>query len=397
MDPRLSPYSPGAGTRPEVLAGRTEELDRFSVLIDRLGAGRSGEPIIFAGSSGMGKTVLLRECDRRAGAAGWFTAYEEVDAQSSLRSVMALTARKVLLEMSASRRYGDRVKRALGVLKAFTSVGILGVSVGIDVEAIKGTADTGLLRRDLLAVFTELGQVVASDSSGVVFFLDELHTLRQSQEMEVLDSVIHAMAQQGLPVTAIGAGVFPTALGFEDAADNSSPSTYGGRLYRVIRLRPLLPDVAARWLTEPAARVGVMVAPAAVNLGVGFAEGSPWVLQLLGEAAWEQAAGPSEVSETDMGAAIVSVRERLDGECFPRLLRGIDPTGWSLLRLLAHAPQGFVDLDEAEEREELPRDVSRLAIKQLAARDILSIVRNGSRQYQFAFPGVRSYVIRNVG
>lgn len=134
MDPRTSPYAPGAGTTPSLLAGRERELERFSILIDRLQTGRSTEAVLFAGARAMGKTVLLRECQRRARSAGWFTTFEEVDPSVPLRQVMALNARDVLFEMSASRRYGDRIKRALGVLKAFTSIGILGVTLKIDAE-----------------------------------------------------------------------------------------------------------------------------------------------------------------------------------------------------------------------------------------------------------------------
>jgi hypothetical protein len=50
--------------------------------------------------------------------------------------------------MSASRRYGDKIKRAFGVLKAFTSIGILGVTLKIDAELIPGTADSGIFKRD---------------------------------------------------------------------------------------------------------------------------------------------------------------------------------------------------------------------------------------------------------
>jgi hypothetical protein len=79
MDPRTSPYAPGAGTTPILLAGREGELERFSILIDRLQGQRSTEAVLFAGARAMGKTVLLRECQRRARSADWFTTFEEVD------------------------------------------------------------------------------------------------------------------------------------------------------------------------------------------------------------------------------------------------------------------------------------------------------------------------------
>ena len=391
MDPRDSPYSPGAGTSPGLLAGRERELERFSILIDRLALGRSAESVLFAGSRGMGKTVLLRECERRAKAAGWFTAFEEVDPDLPLRQVMAFNARDVLFEMSASKRYGDRIKRALGVLKAFTSVGILGVKFNIDAELIPGTADSGVFRRDLLALFRELGQIAASDRSGVVFFLDELHTLRGSEEMAVLDAVIHGMSQDALPVTAVGAGVF-SGPGYHDPSEPMGVSTYAGRLYRVLRLYRLDRESAAQAIVEPARALGVAFEPAAEAAAVEFADGSPYFLQLIGEQAWEEAAGQS-ITHDDVVSAERHVSRRLDEEFYPRVLRGLDPDARQALTRIAELGTRSVwrdDLVTASGRSwpELSEPVSTLM-----TRGIVDVA--GSRLYSIATPGMTGYLSRS--
>ncbi len=59
MDRRLNPYAPGAGAPPPELAGRDELIERASIALDRIRAGRSARSFILYGLRGVGKTVLL--------------------------------------------------------------------------------------------------------------------------------------------------------------------------------------------------------------------------------------------------------------------------------------------------------------------------------------------------
>lgn len=396
MDPRDSPYAPGAGTRPVLLAGREAELEQFSVLLDRLARGRPAEAILFAGSRGMGKTVLLRECSRRARAEGWFTSFEEVDPHLALRDMIALNARDVLYEMRASKRFGDRIKRALGVLRAFTSIGVLGVKLTIDSELLPGTADSGVFKRDLLALCRELGEIAATDQSGVVFFLDELHTLVGTEEMAVLDSVIHGLAQDGLPVTVVGAGIF-AGPGFRSPGDVVSPSTYAGRLYRVLRLRALSRDASGAALTEPAGELNVSFEDAGLREAVGFAGGVPWFLQLVGEEAW-CAGSDGFISTAASRLAVSKVRRRLCEEFYPRILRSLTAEDEAILKIIVSLPGEEVDGYEivmaAKDATGLGGGDLTIALKGLMQRDIirLSNLADQRRMYSFTFPGTAAYL-----
>jgi Cdc6-like AAA superfamily ATPase len=59
VEPRKNPYTPGAGARPEELAGRDEEINAFEILLARLRDGRAEQSQIITGLRGVGKTVLL--------------------------------------------------------------------------------------------------------------------------------------------------------------------------------------------------------------------------------------------------------------------------------------------------------------------------------------------------
>jgi hypothetical protein len=266
---------------------------------------------------------------------GWFVASEELNSGDEFSTVIGLVTRQLLLSMSASRRFGDRVKRALGVLKAFSAVSAMGVKVDLDVDAVIGTADSGVLRRDVGDLFVEIGKLAASDGAGVVFLFDELHTRRNDGSLDVLDLALHRVAQRGLPVTMVGAGIFPgTWVDDGDEPEHSDISTYASRMYRLLRLRPLSGADTRRALSVPAERVGVDVDEAALDVAITFTRGHPWFIQLLGEAAWDAATG-STITREDVTMAAASIRKRLYADFFPQLLRGLPSEATQVLEILA--------------------------------------------------------------
>ena len=149
MDPVRNPYSPGAGTRPPALVGRDRQIADADVALQRLLLGRDGRGQLLVGLRGVGKTVLLNEFERLADKHGFVHAHIEVAEDGRLTGLLAGALRMVLLEMDAKRRIGDRARRALGGVKAFSVRLPDGPEFGMDVEAVLGRADTGNLAQDL--------------------------------------------------------------------------------------------------------------------------------------------------------------------------------------------------------------------------------------------------------
>ena len=54
MQKRDNPYTPGAGRKPPMLAGRDRDLAGFQTLIERLGAGGYERSLIYSGLRGLG-------------------------------------------------------------------------------------------------------------------------------------------------------------------------------------------------------------------------------------------------------------------------------------------------------------------------------------------------------
>ena len=206
MDPIRNPYSPGAGTRPPALVGREREIEAMDVPLRRLLIGRDGRSAMLTGLRGVGKTVLLNEFENTASGRGYLFEHIEVSEDGELPARLAAAFRRVLLSIDARRRASDRVRRALGVLKAFTVRIPNGPEFSIDVDAIPGPADSGDLAMDLAGLFVELGEVAGDHELGVLIGIDELHYVNR-EILEALVMGLHRASQLSLPITVTGAGL----------------------------------------------------------------------------------------------------------------------------------------------------------------------------------------------
>jgi hypothetical protein len=207
LDRRVNPYTPNAGARPPALVGRDAELEGFEILLDRLKQGRSEQSMLITGLRGVGKTVLLGAFESRALNSGWVTAPAEITKNQEFGPRMGHLVRRSLFQVGPKASWGDRMRRAAGVLKSFSlTVSSDGsVTAGIDADPVEGIADTGNLSDDLTDLLVALGEAARERETGVAFLIDEVQFLR-SAEFEALIAALHRTVQQ-LPITLVGAGL----------------------------------------------------------------------------------------------------------------------------------------------------------------------------------------------
>jgi AAA ATPase domain len=398
MDPRINPYVPGAGVVPFALIGREEILSDFNVTLFRLQNGWPAAGPLITGPRGSGKTVLVGQLASEARRQGWFTAFEEAIPNLPLPKLVAVLIREILTQMSAKRRIQERVRRAFGILKAFTSVSAFGVELNIDAEKVSGHADTGIIERDLRQLFVEIGEVARLHSTGVLLALDEMHTLGEDG-LAVIYSALHQTAQRGLPVALAGAGLFPSWQSGKERDDPTRTTTYPARMatrtYR--RLEPLSWTDSGRVLSGPIGAHRVYYSGSALNRATAFCEGNPWMLQMLGAESWNMAAY-SPIEEEVVRQASERVDAQLSQWYFPRLLRSCSRQQLSMLRQLAEFDEWAVPIRNLGERRS---DEVRYTLSELATQDLVYFPNVGSVNYAwklqvgFSVPRLREYLRRH--
>ena len=286
MDPVRNPYSPGAGTRPPALVGRDREIEAMDTTLQRLLLGRDGRSQMLTGLRGVGKTVLLNEFEQLAGARGYFHEHIEVTEDGALAPRLVPAFRKILLLMDAKRRVGDRARRALGVLKAFSLRLPDGPELHVEVDAVYGPADSGDLAADLAGLFVELGEVARDHDTGVLLTVDELHYV-DFATLSALVVGLHRAAQLRLPITIAGAGLPSLATLTGEA------KSYAERMFTFPEIGSLSDDEALEALETPAHDEGVAWEDGALAVVLERTRGYPYFLQEFGKAAWDVADGPS--------------------------------------------------------------------------------------------------------
>lgn len=112
MDPRVNPFSPGAGTDPPELAGRDDLRERLSIAADRVRGSLAAKGCLLVGLRGVGKTVLQKRMLDDAEARGLITLKIEATTAQSLPAALLPALRIALLKLSRVERARALSERA---------------------------------------------------------------------------------------------------------------------------------------------------------------------------------------------------------------------------------------------------------------------------------------------
>lgn len=298
MDRAKNPFSPGAGTPPPELAGRSAILEDAMVALERVKNGRAEKSMILVGLRGVGKTVLLGEIQHLAETVGYKVAFIEAHESRQKKTLPALLIphlRRILFDLNRGETVSEKAKKALRVFKSFISA--LKVKMGdlefsIDIDAETGEADSGDLEVDLAALFVAIGEAAKDRYTAVAIIIDELQYVDEN-ELSAMIMAVHRVSQKSLPLILVGAGL-PQLVG---KAGNSK--SYAERLFSYPEVGALTKEDAKIALQAPVKELGVSFSSDALDEIYHITKGYPYFLQEWGYHAWNMAAGESFVITLD--------------------------------------------------------------------------------------------------
>jgi hypothetical protein len=331
MDPFENPYRPGAGTPPPALVGRDALIDQFGVSLRRAVAGRPGKSVMPSGLRGVGKTVLLNRFHEIARDEGLKVGFIEAPESGDFRRLLATRLRAILLDLDRGK-VSRAVTRALGTLKAFAYTLPDGSSISIDVDALTGTADSGVLSEDITDLLVATGEAAKDRSTGVVIAIDEVQYL-SGEELGAMITAIHRTAQLDLPVLLVGAGL-PQLPGL--AGDAKS---YAERLFDFPQIGSLGEEDAKAVLALPVEQHGVVYTADALTEILKRTHGYPYFLQEWGYHVWN-AASSSPIAVNDVLLAAPEVQQQLDDNFFLVRIDRLTPAERNYLRAMAELGPG---------------------------------------------------------
>ena len=335
MDPIKNPFSPGAGSPPPELVGRDPVLEQARILLGRVKQKKPEKSMLLTGLRGVGKTVLLNEIKRMADSDGYRTISIEAHEGKALGTLIAPYLRSLLYDLDRIAGTGDKVKRGLAVLRSF--IGALkltvgDVSIGLDIDPEKGSADSGDLEIDLPNLFVAIGEAAVDRKSAVAIIIDEIQYFKQ-KELGALIMAMHKIQQLQLPLVLLGAGL-PILPGL--AGESKS---YAERLFSFPNIGALSQEDTAKALQEPAQKAGVAFENAALDEVFHLTKGYPYFLQEWGYVAWNLAT-TSPITLQVVRDARNTVIPRLDENFFRVRFDRLTPSEKNFLRAIAELGAG---------------------------------------------------------
>ena len=335
MDPIKNPFSPGAGAPPPELVGRDPILEQARILLGRIKQKRPEKSILLTGLRGVGKTVLLNEIERLAKADGYRTIVVEAHEDKPLGPLIAPYLRSLLFELDRIAGAGDKVKRGLRVLRSFLGalqVTYKDITVGLDVDPEKGSADSGDLEIDLPNLFVAVAEAAEDRKCAVAVLIDEIQYFDQ-KELGALIMAMHKLQQRRLPLVLFGAGL-PILAGL--AGESKS---YAERLFSFPDVGALSEEDSAKALREPAQASGVAFQAQALKEIFRLTKGYPYFLQEWGYQAWNLAT-TSPITLQVVKNATAKVIPRLDQDFFRVRFDRLTPSERNFLRAIAELGPG---------------------------------------------------------
>lgn len=318
MDAVLNPFSPGAGSPPPELIGRSEVLEDARVLIGRLKAGRSVQSLLLNGLRGVGKTVVLNEIRDMSRKQGILPIKIEINEDETLAEQLVPLLKDTFFDLDRLAKAKDKIKKGIVALRNF--MGTLKLrygDFGIDIEPIPGLADSGSLQHDLIALFRCVGEAAAEQSNAVLLLIDEIQCL-PGKDLRALIMMAHEMQQERLPVAIVGAGlpILPGLVG--------NVKTYAERLFLFPTVGALSEDEAMRAIRVPLSEGGVAIDGRALRLVAQESRGYPYFIQEWGYQLWNRAAG-KPIQSKDVSALAEKVEARLDANFFRVRIERLTP------------------------------------------------------------------------
>ncbi|MHB1486501.1 MAG: hypothetical protein ACYCS7_04835 [Acidimicrobiales bacterium] len=126
------------------------------------------------------------------------------------------------------------------------------MAFGVEIDPIRGIADSGRFADGLAALFEALGETARDLGIGVLILIDEIQEA-SGEELTALDTAIHHLVQADppLPLTFVGAGL-PSL-----PAQPTEAMSYAGRLWDYKSVGLLSEEASEKALTIPARELGV--------------------------------------------------------------------------------------------------------------------------------------------
>ncbi|MGH1549613.1 ATP-binding protein [Leifsonia poae] len=378
-----SPYTPGVIAR--ATPGRAQQLadfdERLSYLVDlhRL----NGRIRVDYAPRGYGKTSLLRQYERHARDRGVLTVWVTAGEGDLIAQIASAVERAtVSWREDARRRIQDHLKEL--TFRAGIPA-VLGVEATLRSEASSPPPFGSRAFEDVVRE-----AAAADDAAGLIILVDEI----QAADSDGLRTLAYAWQHLQAEGADVPAAVF--AAGLPNAPDMIGAAVTFSERFAYRPLPPLSPADEELALALPARQLGVEWDRDAVAHALAIARGYPYLVQLVGDAAWTAAGRPDAGGR--ITAADVTAGQRAVDEDLAALYRSRWSNASPKERVMMAAMAGLGDGPVLRKAIAEAMGADSRALSPIRARllDKGLVQPSGHGALEFTIPGFAAFVRANA-
>lgn len=392
----LNPFRPGAGHTPPYLAGRVEETQEFSHLLDQEVVMQN---LVLTGLRGIGKTVLLESFKPIAQSKGWLWAGTDCSESASVNEeTMSIRLLTDIALITSSIKIGENTKPQMGFA---VESNIKAENTYLNFEfLVKMYQSTPGLPSDKLKATLSLVWLCIKPlgAKGIVFAYDEAQTLNDHAEdkqypLSVLLDVFQYLQKCGIPFMLVLTGL-PTLL-----VKLIETRTYTERLFRVLILDQLTPEESRDAIIKPIeeSKHPVVFDEDSISLVVQQSGGYPYFIQFLCREVYdifEQQLSNHEKPSIPIDALL----QKLDNDFFAGRWAKATDREKELLTLIAMSGLSVFGIQQVVNlsQESAIKPFSKSQLSQMFSRLIENglLYKNRPGSYSFAVPLLERYIMR---
>jgi AAA+ ATPase superfamily predicted ATPase len=380
-----NPYTPGAGLKPPILAGRDKELAEAGLIFKKTKTGNVQRSLALYGLRGVGKTVLLNSIEEKAKSEGFLCEHIEVSEKDDFKKLIARTIRKILLQVSGIENAKDKVAKAFRVLKAFTCTIPDGPEFSLDIDKLAGEGDSGNTEQDVIDLMVNLGEAAKESGKYVCIAIDEVQYLKEN-DFSALLTAIHRCNQLTLPLVTVCAGLPQIAALAGDAR------SYAERIYHYANIDSLEEPMAIEALVSPAKNLGVEYEKEAYKYVIEKTEGYPFFIQEFGKHIWDISDNPITLERVKNAFTIY--RDSLDDGFYKVRMDRATNAEKNMMKTMAELGKGPYSMSDVADK--LNRKTSSLGPTRAGLIKKGFIYSPNYNSIEFTVPSFDEYIRRKL-
>jgi AAA+ ATPase superfamily predicted ATPase len=391
-----NPFRPGAGHIPPHLAGREDEIRRFTALLDQ---DVILSNVILTGLRGVGKTVLLERLKPMAIEAGWLWTGTDLSESTSITEDHMTTRLVTDLSLLTSSV----------VIKQKTGVGFV-PSQGpapetLNFQTLKNLYDSspGLAADKLKSVLEAIWPLVDGEGRrGIIFAYDEAqnladHAAKDQFPLSLLLDVFQSLQRKGIRFMLVLTGLptlFPKLV---------EARTYTERMFHTIFLDPLNEEQTKEAILKPIQKEGcpVRFVPDTVSLIWIQTRGYPYFIQYICREVFDVWVQAAEVGNLIPKVPTQPIMRKLDADFFAGRWGRVTDRQRQLMAIIALLPNQDDEFTVQDIVESLTNVAQEKPFSSSHANQMLStlienglVYKNRHGKYLFAVPLLGDFIRR---